>query len=74
MKIKALANFAHASKKAFIEGRTYEVSEKSAAEFINGGLAVEVTVTDEEAKTTAHKAAVKTLEQAEKADKKAAKE
>lgn len=41
MKIKAIANFAHGpSKKSFRDGQTYEVQEKSAAEFVRGGLAV----------------------------------
>ncbi|HWE95750.1 MAG TPA: hypothetical protein VG269_17430 [Tepidisphaeraceae bacterium] len=39
MKIKALENFAHASKKSFVEGRVYDVQEKTAEEFLRGALA-----------------------------------
>jgi hypothetical protein len=39
MKIKAIANFAHASKRAFTDGKIYEVSDAHAAEFVKAGLA-----------------------------------
>lgn len=38
--IKAIQSFAHApSKKSFVQGRTYEVQDASAAEFVGAGLA-----------------------------------